>query len=146
MFFYKKNTLIFFFAVLIILFAVAGLFLYNQKSQDLSNVSDSQIISLLQKNSDAGDYIKNHPDFKIQDKIILTKESIAAGQNAQNFKEVYQGLELQNNRYMKVDLINSAGDNGLIAVIDFKTETTPKAYGLILLKANGQTTSQTTNK
>ena len=85
--------------------------------------------------------MQNNPDFKINNKEILTKESIIAGQNGPNFKEVYQGLELQNGRYMRIDLINQAGDRGLIAVIDFKKQTVLKAYGIILLKSNGQTTT-----
>ena len=90
-----------------------------------------------------------HPDFTIQKKEILTEDSIAAGQNGQNFKEVYHGLELQDNRYMVVNLMNQAGDRGLIALIDFKTQSTIKAYGIILFKvgqSNGQTPSSTTNK
>ena len=93
-----------------------------------------------------------HPDYIIEDKIILTKESILAQRSGANFKEVYQGLEFQDNRYMRIDLINSAGDRGLVSVLDFKNNTVPKAYGIILLKVsqsqiqNGPTTSQTANK
>ncbi|MGA2417847.1 MAG: hypothetical protein ABSF55_01225, partial [Candidatus Staskawiczbacteria bacterium] len=84
-------------------------------------------------------------DKKIDKKEILTKESIVAGQNGPNFKEVYQGLELQDSRYMRVDLMNQAGDKGLITVIDFKNQTVPKAYGIVLLNINGQTASPTKN-
>jgi hypothetical protein len=136
--------------VIIVVLIVGVFFVFQtQKPLDLSKVTDSQIISLLNKNSDAKDYIQSHPDFKIDKKEILTKESIVAGQNGANFREVYQGLELQDNRYMKVDLINIAGDRGLIALIDSNEKTTLRAYGLLLLKSsvnqNGQTTSQTTN-
>ena len=132
--FYKIIILI---AVLVViaLFVGYSLFLQNQSPKDLSKVSDSQIVSLLDKNADAKDYMKNHADFKINRKEVLTKESIISGQKAANFKEVYQGLELQNNRYLRVDLINAAGDRGLLAVLDFKTDQTIKAYGIILLQA-----------
>jgi hypothetical protein len=120
----------------------------NQKPLDLSKVTDSQIISLLNKNSDAKEYMQNHPDFKIDKKEVLTKQSIVAGQKGANFKEVYQGLKLQDSRYMRVDLMNVAGDRGLIALIDFRENTTLRAYGLLLIKGssnqNGQTTGQTT--
>jgi hypothetical protein len=107
----NKNILIIF-VVVIIFVALAGIFLYNQKPLDLSKVSDSQIISLLDKNPDAKEYMQSHPDFRIENKTILTKESILAGRNGPNFREIYQILELQDNRYMRVDLINSAGDKG----------------------------------
>ena len=152
----KKNILILIFILLAVLIVLVIFFMYNQKRPggypDLSKVSDSQIISLLNKNSDAKDYIKNHPDFTIKDKTILTKESILSGRGATNFKEVYYGLDLQDGRYMRVDLINPAGDRGLISVLDFKNNTVPKAYGIILIEVsqsqiqNGQTTSQTTDK
>ena len=102
------------------------------------------IIAILEKNQGSKDYMQEHKDFKIQDKTVLTKESIVAGQNGQNFREVYQGLDLQDNRYLKVDLMNSTGDRGLIAVVDFQKRIALKAYELILLKAgsiNGQTSS-----
>ena len=114
-------------------------------------VLNGQIISLLNKNPDAKDYMQNHADFKIDKKEVLTTKSILAGQKGPNFREVYQGLELQDNRYILVNLINLTGDKGLIAVVDFKEKNTPKAYGLLLLKAstgqtNGQTPSPTENK
>lgn len=134
----KKNISIIILVILVALIAAAIFFVYNQSPQDLSKISDSQIVSLLNKNSDARDYIKNHPDFKIEKKEILTKQSIVAGQNGENFKDVYQGLELQDNRYMLVSLMNPAGDRGLISVIDFKTKTTIRAYGLLLLTAGAK--------
>ena len=147
----KKNTIIISCLIVLFILAIAAyIFLINksnsQNPQDLTKVSDSQIISLLNKNSDAQKYMQSNAEFKIQDKIILTKESILAGQNGQTFKEVYSGLESENNRYMKVDLMNAAGDHGLVEVLDFKTQTTIKAYGIILIKTNGQTASPTTNK
>lgn len=152
----KKNILISIFILLAILIVLVIFFMYNQKRSggysDLSKVSDSQVVSLLNKNPDAKDYLKVHPDYIIEDKIILTKESILAQRSGANFKEVYQGLEFQDNRYMRIDLINSAGDRGLVSVLDFKNNTVPKAYGIILLKVsqsqiqNGPTTSQTANK
>jgi hypothetical protein len=136
----KKNA-IYFYAILlaIVLIATADFFIYNQKSNEesynISNVSDQQIISILSQNSDAVEYIKNHPDFRIQNKTILTKDAIIAGQNGVNFREVYQELDLQDNRYMRVDLTNVAGNKGLITVIDFKTKGVSKVYGILLLKA-----------
>jgi hypothetical protein len=132
-------AVIFFTAILFVLF-----FLVYSKDEPLniSEVSDNEIVLLLEKNKDCSDYIKKYSDFKIQDKTILTKDSIIVGQNGQNFKEVYQGLELEDNRYMKVDLMNLNGDRGMITVIDFKTKQVPKAYGVMLFKLNGQATSQ----
>ena len=150
----KKNILIIFsvVSVFVVLATVVGLFLYNSESKniDILKVSDGQIVSLLNKNSDAKDYMQNHSDFKIDKKEILTKNSIMAGQNGPNFREVYQDLELKENRYMRVDLMNSTGDSGLVVVLDFKTKQAIKAYGIILLKAtsgqNGQIPIPTENK
>jgi len=132
----------------IVILAVAAVFLfafYNKSGNDISKISDRDIIKFLQKNQDAKDYMQNYPDFKIDKKTILSKDDIIQGQNGQNFKEVYQELELEDNRYVKIDLMNLSSDRGLIAVIDFKTKAVLKAYGIMLFKANGQTTNQTTN-
>ncbi len=76
---------------------------------------------------------------KLEKKIALTKESILEGREGEGFKEVYQDLSLENGRYLKVDLINTTEDRGLIAVLDLKTKEVPKVYGLILLKTGVKT-------
>ena len=104
-------------------------------AKDITKVTDQDIVSFLSANADAKDYMQKNKDFKITAKAILTKDDITAGQTAENFKEVYQGLDLEAHRYLKVDLMNATGDKGLVAVLDFKEGKVLKAYGLILLKA-----------
>jgi hypothetical protein len=103
---------------------------------DLSKVKDDDIKSLLSKNADSWEYIEKYKDFTIQEKEILTKESIVAGRSAENFKEIYQDLALENNRYVKVQLMDKSGGMGLIAVLDFKEKQVPKAYRLILFSGS----------
>ena len=95
-------------------------------------ITDEQIIRLLKENKDSLEYITKYPNFKIEAKTLLTKESILSGQEGPNFKEVYQGLSLQDNRYLRVDLADATG---LITVIDTKTGTIPKVFGVILIRA-----------
>jgi hypothetical protein len=130
----------------IILFSALAFFLfffiYNQfvakypaqQARDISQATDAEIILILSKNQDAKDYMQKHKDFILQNKTVLSEESILAGQNAQNFREVYQGLSLEKNRYMRVDLGSPAANSGLIAVLDFKVGQVIKVYGIILLQ------------
>jgi hypothetical protein len=141
-----KKAIIF----IIIIFALVAVFLFIfgvNFSNDISKISDKDIIKILQRNQDAKDYMQKYPDFKIDKKAILSKDDIIQGQDGQNFKEVYQELELADNRYVRVNLTNSSGDRAMITIIDFKIKSAIKAYGIILFKANakGQTTNQTTN-
>ncbi|MFA5877810.1 MAG: hypothetical protein WC845_00305 [Candidatus Staskawiczbacteria bacterium] len=133
----KRNIVISFF---VLLFVVAYFFVYNNPSQNMSadilKTTDAEIIKLLKTNTDSAEYMNKYVDFKIGEKTLLNKDSISAGQNGQNFQEVYQGLELEDNRYLRVDLMNSAGDWGLITVLDFKTKTVTKAFGLMLIDAS----------
>ena len=125
----------------IVILVATGVFLflfYDNFQKDIFKLSDKDIIKILQINQDAKSYMKNYPDFRIDKKQVLDKDSIIAGQNGQNFKEVYQDLEMEDKRYIKVDLINSAGDRGMITVIDFKNNSVPKAYGIMLFKANSK--------
>jgi hypothetical protein len=105
---------------------------------NLSKISNQQIISALSQNKDCKDYMEKYKDFKLEKKLILTKENILEGQKAQNFKEVFMGLELENNRYIIVNLIDSSESNGFVAVVDFKENQVPKAYSLLLFKSNIQ--------
>lgn len=141
MFFLRKTIITILVALVVLILLSAGLFFVfgSQETKDLSKVLDKDIIYMLNKNPDAKDYMQKHPDFKIEKKEVLTNESIVAGQNGQNFKEVYQGLTLEENRYMKVDLINIEGDNGLIVVLDLKSGKVEKVFGKVLLKAGVQT-------
>jgi len=124
--------------IVIVILIFGFLLLKNQKPKnisDISDVSDGEIIELLKKNEDSNNYMQNFKDFTIKEKVVLTKESILEGQAGQDFKEVYQGLELENNRYLKVELTNAAGDRGMITVIDFENKEVAKAYGLVLLRS-----------
>lgn len=118
----------------IIVVAFAVFFLLKTANKNPAEISDEQIIALLKTNSDSLKYIENHPDFKIDKKVLLTKSSILDGQAGENFKEVYQDLEPIDSRYLRVDLINGQGDSGLITVLDIQNNTVLKAYALILLK------------
>lgn len=119
----------------------------NKKSKDVDmfSATDKEVVEILKTNKDVAEYTQAHSDFKIESREILKKESILAGQQGQNFQAVYSGLELEDNRYMKVQLINTEGNNGFITVIDSKDNSVPKAFGILLFKAstnqNGETTS-----
>lgn len=129
----KKIFLILF----VIIVLVGTFFLFkNSPRQDIFKLSDKEIIALLKENKDSLDYIEKYSDFRIEKKTILNKENILEGQKGESFKEVYRDLILEDNRYLKVELINRGGDYGLIAVLDLKTKTVPKAFGLIWLKQN----------
>jgi len=139
----KKVTIIIIVFLIILLTVVGCVFtLKRQLSKntsdipiDISKVTNSEIIDLLRTNNDSLDYIEKCKDFKIEKKSPLTKESILEGQNGENFKEVYQGLDLEDNRYLRADLMNAAGSWGLITVLDFKTKSVIKAFGLMLISA-----------
>ena len=93
----------------------------------------------MEENQDSLDYMERCKNFKIEKKTSLTKESILEGQKGKRFKEVYQDLSLEDNRYLRVDLINMTEDRGLIAVLDLKAKKVSKVYGLILLKSGIET-------
>lgn len=136
---------------LILVFLAAGfcfLFILNNKeneayviNDDPVTVTDERIKEILKTNLDVTDYIERNPDFYIQGREILTKDSILAGQNGNDFQPVYIGLDLEDSRYMKVWLINQFGNEGYIAVIDFKDSSVQKAYGLLLFQASSGMTS-----
>ena len=139
----KKNIVIIFSVVLVVLL-VAIAFTYfisqnkNQKNQieDLSLVNNEEIINILKTDKDIESYTQKYSDFGISNKEILTKDSIIAGQSSENFQAVYSGLDLEDNRYMKVDLMNQAGSSGFVAVIDFKDKSVSKAFGILLFQAS----------
>jgi hypothetical protein len=132
----KKGLSIFCIVIFVAVISAVCFYFYKINTPlDIFKISDKEIISLLKKNWDCQGYMQRYSDFKIQGRTILTKDNIIAGQNGQNFKEVYQGLELIDNRYMKVDLMNSAENSGMVTVIDFKDSKVLKAYGIMLIEA-----------
>ncbi len=131
-------------------FGILGSKGQQDQKTDLFSMTDQEIIETLKTNKDVAEYVQTYGDFTIESKEVLTKESILSGQNGQSFQEVYNGLELENNRYTKIKLINSDRSIGFIAVIDSKDNSVPKAFGIILFKAsanqsNGEKTSETTD-
>jgi cell division protein YceG involved in septum cleavage len=121
-----------------IVLAVYLFYTYPKKLKNISEINNNDIVVALKANQDAKEYMESHKDFKIVTKTILTKDDILQGQNGQNFKEVYLGLELEDSRYIKIDLMNEAGSNGLVAVFDFKEDRVLRAYGIMLLKTDAQ--------
>lgn len=138
MIFSKKNIILSVLIAIIIVVDILYFFMFfkNDNSNIQLQKTDEEIISVLNKNQDCKNYMQKNPDFKIQKKTVLTKESILEGQNGQKFKEIYIGLELQNNRYIMVNLINNAGNSGFIAVIDFEKNEVLKAYGMLLFNSS----------
>jgi len=137
-----KVSKIYIAVIFIVLLLTAGYFfiyretfLGNDSStlKDISQFSDEDIVALLKTNPDSSEYMGKYKDFKIGKRTVLTKESILEGQNGENFKEVYQGLDIENNRYLRADLMNSAGDWGLITILDFKKRTVAKVFGMLLI-------------
>lgn len=123
-------------SIIIVLVLLLYFLLPKFFTQNLQSLSDSQVIAFLNKNQDSKDYMSKNPDFKIEKKEILTKESILNGQNGQNFKEMYQGLSLENNRYMEVELMNGNGSMGLIVILDFKLKNVANSALLMLAQVS----------
>jgi hypothetical protein len=125
----KKKLLI---LPLIILILIFFIIIYRQKRA--KEFTDDEIIQMLKNNSDATEYMKRNPDFKIVNKTLLTRETILKGQNATYFKEIYQNLLLEDNRYLKIDLMDFKTNHGLISIIDLKEGKVIKVYGIILIE------------
>ncbi len=153
----KKNILIILLVVLLLIVVCIYLIFQNKNSKsqikNLSAVSNEEIIKILETNKDIKNYTQKYSDFKIVDKEILTRDNILAGQNGQSLQPLYYGLALEDNRYMKVQLMDKTGSNGFFGVIDFKDKSVAKAFGILLFQAsasaikNGQQISvPTTNK
>lgn len=135
----KKNVKIIL-IVILILIAIAFVYFISIQERpglkDLSKITNQEIIEILKKDKDINSYTQKYPDFKIENKEILAKESILAGQNAENFREIYQDLELEDNRYLKVQLMDLSGSNGFFGVIDFKNNSVVKSFGILLFKTS----------
>ncbi len=125
--------------VIVVLAALGGIFFISKPLSPKSSavMDEEEISSLLKKDVDTLAYINKYPEFKIEDKIVLSKEDVIKGQAGQNFKEVYQDLGPESGRYMKLDLINGQGDRGLIVVIDLKEQKVLKSFEIIKIGIGG---------
>lgn len=130
---FKKICLI---VLILCILAICAIFVARVfLPKEISKISNNEIISLLKTNNDVKNYLEKYPSFRIEKKEILSKENIVALQNAENFKEVYQDLILENNRYIKVDLIDLNNTNGLIAVLDFKNKQVVKVFAVLSIES-----------
>lgn len=124
--------------VFLILIAIVFVYFFSLQEgpepKNLLEITNQEIIKILKQDKDINSYTKKYPDFKIENKEILTKESIFSGQNGESLKQLYENLELENDRYLKVQLMDLSGSNGFFGVIDFKNNSVVKAFGIILLK------------
>ena len=123
--------------ILCILIAIVIFFVLTQKSvvQNKENdiVSDQEIKDILRKNKDASEYLDLYEKTNVKERVILSKEDILAGQQGETFKEIYEGLSLDDNKYMRVQLINEKGDRGIVSTIDLVKKEPVYVFGVILL-------------
>lgn len=129
-----KKSIIVIFTIVILIFG-SGFLVKIFTVKDIYKMQDKEIINVLKKNSNSNNFIKKYPDFKIEKKEILTKQGIIIAKDAQDFKEVYQNLELEDKRYLKIDLVNANNSSGLIAVLDFKKNQIIKVFDVLILES-----------
>jgi len=135
----------FVFAIIAVLIYFAFFFNFAKNSiakKDINTITDAEIIEVLKTNTDVSDYIGRNSDFSIVNKEILTKDNILKGKNGKSFQPVYEGLNLEDNRYMKVDLTNAGGNEGYMTVIDFNDMSVQKAFGLLLFQGSANLNSE----
>ncbi len=129
--------------VVIIIIAVVAFSLKTKFIKDKQEVSlekeekeltREEIVSVLQQNEKGADYLEKNDVFEIGENKPLTKEDILKNQKEKRYKEIYQDLSPEDNKYSKVTLINEAG-KGLFLILDLNNQKVVEIHDLILLKA-----------
>ena len=138
--FYLKILILCFVLLLVLaIFVVANPSKKDNKQavKDNNLASEKELINLLKKDDDVLAYINKYRSFRIENKNILSEEEIINKQNGQELKEVYQDINPENDRYVRVDLIDGSGSNGLIVVIDLKEQKVIKSFDIINISIGG---------
>ena len=95
--------------------------------------SDIQVFDLLRSNSDSLEFLQKYPDSAVTNKTLLHGEDIINGLSGPRFKELYQNISVEDDRYVFVEL-SSGSDRSLISILDLKEQKVTKAFWIILVK------------
>ncbi|MCD6558232.1 MAG: hypothetical protein J7K31_04380, partial [Candidatus Aenigmarchaeota archaeon] len=91
------------------------------------------IKQILKQNNEVLGYMEKNPDYQVLNTSILSADEIREKQNGTQFRELYENLTLEDNRYVKVDLMGESG-HGLMTIIDLNKGEVVKVFGIILIK------------
>ena len=94
---------------------------------------ENKILNILKQNNEVLGYMKKNPNYEILNITYLSSDEIAEKQNGTYFRELYENLTLENNRYVKVDLIDKNTNRGLMTIIDLEKQKVIKIFGLLLI-------------
>jgi len=97
--------------------------------EDVSELTNSQIISLLETSKGVSEYMEGNKDFRIKEKTLLTEEV----REESRFKSSYQNLDLEGERYLKIRLTSEGTEREMIAVLDLEGKTVMEFFSFFLM-------------
>ena len=120
---------------LIVFVVLVGLLVLISSSRQDANprTSEEKLLEILKQNDEVAGYMEKNPDYQILNISILSADEIREKQNGTQFRELYENLTLEDNRYVKVDLMDKSG-HGLMTIIDLNKGEVVKVFGIILIK------------
>jgi len=104
------------------------------KAEEEEVITDEEMLEILEKDSTGLTFLEKYDNFRVSTKELLTKEKIEERKERGDFKEIFEPLLLEDERYLKVRLDDWEGGRGIIATIDLNGGGPVIVHNLFLMK------------
>ena len=124
--------------VLIILIILLGaFFFYYSQNREIENpeevLNKEQITALLENNETGAEFMQNYGDFEVEKINPLTKEEIEERRIEGDYREMFEPLLLEDDRYVEMEVVSKERDLGLVSIVDLKEDEIVEIYYLFLV-------------
>ena len=121
-------------AVVLILF-VAGFFIYMDTEEEIveEEITRERVVEMLKTDEVGREFLEDYSDFEVDEAYILTKEQIEERKEGWRYTLLYEDLLLEDNRYMKLRLVQEEKGMGVAGTFDLQEEEMVLMYYLFLV-------------
>jgi hypothetical protein len=96
-------------------------------------IIDEEMLEIIRLDATGLTFLEGYDNFKISTKKLLNKEEIEKRKKEGDFKEIFEPLLIEDERYLKVRLDDWDGGRGIVGTIDIK-ESKPVIIHFLFLK------------
>ena len=97
-------------------------------------ITDEEMMGILKEDDTGLVFLGEYDNFQISTKEVLTKEKIERRKEEGDFKEIFEPLLIEDDRYLKVRLEDWEGGRGVIGTIDLKEKEPVIVHNLFLMR------------
>ncbi len=96
-------------------------------------ITREEIVEMLKTDEVGLAFLENYDGFKIERRELLSKEEIERRAIEGDYKEIYEDLSLEDDRYVMIRIAEREKNRGLVGTLDMEASVAVSLYNLFLI-------------